>query len=500
MKKILFLMLLGFALLSCGDSASAQLYEKRQDVPIRTALDQAMLRRWQAVNLPVSKEASDGVLLRRATLALTGSLPTWQEVRSYCRDESPDKYEKLVDRLLADSRFTDYWTMKWADALRIKSEFPINLWPNAVYGYHRFIRQAVAENRPLDQFARQLLNATGSNFRTPEANFFRATADRSPEGIARAAMLTLLGSRPEHWSKAEQQRFASCFRDVAFKKTMEWKEEIVYLANPEQDRRQAFADYLFAPPQNRFAIAMAHRLWFWMFGQALDCEADNLPAEAFENPTPAARLLAKELASNGYDLRKFCRMLALSAPFRVSPLPAAGTSGDEARAAFAAFPMRRLDAEVLDDAIADLTGVPSKYASVIPEPFSILPPEKHTVTLEDGSIGNSFLTIFGRPSRDAGRLDERPNDVTAKQRLWLFNSAELYRKLQKLQRRKELQKAWAEQRIELMYLMTLSRKPNAKETALSLDEFQSRKGNYKWQFWTELAWHLVNSREFLYQH
>ena len=76
--------------------------------------------------------------------------------------------------------------MKWCDALRVKSEFPINLWPNAVYGYQRRIRTFLKKNEPYDAFVRALLTTSGSNFRAMEVNFYRAMAERSPDGIAQA--------------------------------------------------------------------------------------------------------------------------------------------------------------------------------------------------------------------------------------------------------------------------------------------------------------------------
>ena len=76
--------------------------------------------------------------------------------------------------------FADYWAIKWCDLLRVKSEYPINLWPAAVEGYHHWIRTSIKENLPYDRFVRTMLTASGSNFSTPPVNFYRAVQSREP--------------------------------------------------------------------------------------------------------------------------------------------------------------------------------------------------------------------------------------------------------------------------------------------------------------------------------
>ena len=105
-------------------------------------------------------------------------------------DRNPAKRRELIDQLLARDEYADYLAMKWGDLLRIKAEFPINLWPNAAQAYHHWIRDAIRTNRPCDQFARDLLTASGSNFEMPPVNFYRAMQNRTPAGIAQTVALT----------------------------------------------------------------------------------------------------------------------------------------------------------------------------------------------------------------------------------------------------------------------------------------------------------------------
>ena len=126
------------------------------------------------------------MFLRRAYLDVIGTLPTAQEARAFLTDRAPNKRAVLIDRLLEREEFADYWAMKWSDLLRVKAEFPINLWPNAVQAYHRWIRdEHRARTCPTTSSSRELLTASGSNFRVPPVNFYRAVQSREPAGASR---------------------------------------------------------------------------------------------------------------------------------------------------------------------------------------------------------------------------------------------------------------------------------------------------------------------------
>ncbi len=122
----------------------------------------------------------------------------------------------------------DYWAMKWSDLLRIKAEFPINLWPNAAQAYYHWIRTSIRENKPYDRFARELLTSSGSNFRVPPVNFYRAMQSRQPTAIAQAVALALMGARTEKWPKERLAGMSVFFAKIGYKSTTEWKEEIVF--------------------------------------------------------------------------------------------------------------------------------------------------------------------------------------------------------------------------------------------------------------------------------
>ena len=138
------------------------------------------------------------------------------------------KRKKLIDELLDRPEFADYWAMKWCDVLRVKAEFPINLWPNAAQAYHRWIRSAIKDNLPYDQFAYELLTSSGSNFRTPQVNFYRALQSKEPNDIAQVVALTFLCERADQWPEQRLAGMGQFFSKVGYKPTGEWKEEIVF--------------------------------------------------------------------------------------------------------------------------------------------------------------------------------------------------------------------------------------------------------------------------------
>ena len=139
----------------------------------------------------------------------------------------PNKRRALIDRLLERDEFADYWAMKWSDLLRVKAEFPINLWPNAAQAYHHWIRASIKDNMPYDRFVRELLTSSGSNFRVPPVNFYRAVQNKEPEAIAKAVALTFMGARAEKWPTNQLAGMAAFFSEIGYKPTAEWKEEIV---------------------------------------------------------------------------------------------------------------------------------------------------------------------------------------------------------------------------------------------------------------------------------
>ncbi|MBM4030320.1 MAG: DUF1553 domain-containing protein [Planctomycetes bacterium] len=492
----------------------------------RKTIDEAVFPRLKALGIEPAQPCDDAVFLRRAYLDLIGTLPTRQEVRAFLRDPAPDKRRALVERLLSREEFADYWAMRWSDLLRVKAEFPINLWPNAANAYYRWIRTAVRDNLPYDRFARELLTASGSNFRVGQVNFYRALQSREPQAIAKSVALLLMGSRTEKWPKDRQEGLAPFFSYVGYKKTLEWKEEIIYFdyekaakelasaaAKPavfpdgttakltaSKDPREAFADWLISPKNPWFARNIVNRLWHWLVGRGIIHEPDDIrPDNPPSNPDLLA-LLEEELVVSRYDLKHLCRVIVNSRTYQLSCVPKSNHA--EAQANFAFYAIRRLDAEVLIDALCQITGTTEEYLSRIPEPFTFIPDDRRSIALPDGSISSPFLDMFGRPPRDTGMEDERNNTPSAAQRLHMLNSSHIRRKMEQsktLQPFLTASKGGRESAATELYLTILSRFPTEDELAVlkAYADTPELKGS---DALIDLAWALINSAEFLYRH
>ena len=488
-------------------------------------IDELVLAKLDALGIEPSPVCSDEVFLRRVYLDVIGTLPTLPEVRGFLTDRNPDKRSILIDELLEREEFADYWAMKWCDLLRVKSEFPSNLWPNAVQAYHRWIRTAVRDNTPYDQFARELLTASGSNFRVPQVNFYRAMGQKDPIKIAEVVALTFMGMRTEHWSEDQCLGLAALFANVGYKSTAEWKEEIVYFdpdaewLNPatgrpplpvfpdgisvslsaDQDPRAVFADWLISPENPWFARCAVNRLWYWLLGRGIVHEPDDIrPDNPPQNPE-LLDWLAQELIDHQYDLKHIYRLILNSQTYQRSSPATPGNAGDEVN--FSRYVVRQLDAEVLIDAICQITGTTETYTSRIPEPFTFIPEQMRSIALADGSITSPFLEEFGRPPRDTGYATERKNSPSAAQQLQLLNSTHILRKIYFGPRLRELLKqARTDDRIvRALYAVILSRPPTAAEQSIAMDYLQS-KDLRPGEAALDLAWALMNTKEFLFRH
>jgi len=554
--------------------SGANVFESPAPVTPETPLDKLVFAKLKPLNIQPAL-CSDEVFVRRAYLDVIGTLPTAKEAKDFIQDpDTKNKRRILIDRLLERDEYADYWAMRWCDILRVKAEFPVNLWPNAAQAYHRWIRSSLAANKPYDQFARELLTSSGSNFRVGPVNFYRAIQNRTPEGIAGAVALTFMGTRIDSWPTNKVAGMAAFFSQIGYKPTSEWKEEIVFwdpihasavaaniapgkpavtlvgvvsnavaqvagvpLTNsaprvavfpdgtkvklpPNKDPREIFAEWLISPKNPWFTRAIVNRVWAWLMGRGIVHEPDDFRDD---NPPSNPALLAyleKEMVAANYDLKKLCRVILNSKTYQFSSI--AKRSTPEAEANFASYALRRLDAEVLLDAINKVTGATDLYTSPIPEPFTYIPQGTPAVAIADGSITSPFLTLFGRTARATGMENERINRPEPAQWLHLLNSTHIYRKIAEGPKIRAIIDSGRKplEIIEELYLSILSRFPTAEEikTLDAYGQVQTVKPPAKGKSgkatpapvqtvvvkrrddWVDIAWALINSTEFLYRH
>jgi len=514
--------LLFIALLVCGGAEPPQTtpnpFEGQANPTAETPIDKLVFARLRRVNVQPANICSDAVFVRRAYLDVIGTLPSGHEAREFLLDQKPDKRRALIDRLLDREEFADFWAMKWSDLLRVKAEFPINLWPNAAQAYHHWIHTSIRDNKPYDQFVRELLTASGSNFRVPPVNFYRAMQNKELPAIAQAVALTFMGTRADKWPTNQLAGMAGFFSQVGYKYTAEWKEEIVFFDPAktnaaieavfpdgkkvklltDKDPREVFADWLIDPKNPWFTRNIANRAWSWLLGRGIIHEPDDIrPDNPPTNPELLA-LLERELVSSHYDLKHLYRLILNSRTYQLSAIPK--SDDPEGDAFFSHYPLRRLDAEVLIDALNQITTSTEKYTSAIPEPFTFIPEDQRSIALPDGSITSPFLELFGRPSRDTGMEAERNNRSTAAQRLHLLNSSHVQRKIEQSRMIQYLtSKDNPREMVSGLYLGILSRFPTEDEFKIAGAYAQSGKAKGR-DAAVDLAWALINSAEFLYRH
>jgi hypothetical protein len=388
-----------------------------------------------------------------------------------------------------------------------------------------------------------MLTASGSNFEVPQVNFYRAMQNRQPQGIAQTVALTFMGARAEKWPPERLTQMAAFFTQVGYKSTAEWKEEIVLFdptktnssaaaarpddttsqaqikpnqaksspgsfifpdgttsqLSPDLDPRQAFADWLITPQNPWFTRNIANRVWSWFLGRGIIQEPDDIRPD---NPPSNPELLAyleKELVSSHYNLKHLYRLILTSKTYQLSSIPAPDFPAEDT--SFSHYPLRRLEAEVLVDALNQITGTSEKYSSAIPEPFTFVPEDVRSIALPDGSISSSFLELLGRPPRDTGLEAERNNRPSAAQELHLLNSSHIQTKLEQGRNLQNLiqSQVTPREKVNALYLMILSRYPTDQEFKTLGAYAQSGEGKGR-EVLLDLAWALINSAEFLYRH
>jgi hypothetical protein len=485
-------------------------------------IDAHVLARLRELDVPPANLCSDAVFLRRAFLCVIGTLPSEDEARRFLASTDPDRRRQLIDALLDRGEFADYWSMKWADLLRVKAEFPIKLWPNAAQAYQRWIYASVRDNKPVHHFVRELLVANGSNVREGEVNFYRAMQDRSPRGIASTVALTFLGERADRWPKKKLDGLAGFFAQVAYKSTAEWKEEIVYfdpaadkdglargaifpdgkparLEPGRQDPRMVFSDWLLRPENPWFSRNIANRVWAWLMGRGVVHEPDDIrPDNPPSNPA-LLEFLQREFAGSRCDMKHLFRVILNSKTFQLSSIPARDTP--EAAANFAHYPLRRMEAEVLIDALNQITGTRESYSSPIPEPFTFIPENIRAVSLADGSITSSFLELYGRSPRDTGFESERSRATSAAQRMHLLNSTHIHQKIKTCPLVTTAHDGESNSRdlAGKIYFTVLSRPPTVQEVDAVQSHAQATAARPR-ILAEDLIWALINQPEFLFVH
>ncbi|MBV9125278.1 MAG: DUF1553 domain-containing protein, partial [Planctomycetes bacterium] len=543
--------------------------------PERNFIDELVFKQLRELGLPPSPLCDDATFVRRATIDIAGRLPTLEETKRFRADQDPGKYEKLIDRLLAGDDYADYFAGKWSAVLRNRRASDKDD-PRPTFAFHAWIRDSLKRNRPYDQLVGEVLMAAGELGSTPPVVWYREVKDPTAQ-LEDTAQL-FLGQRLqcarchhhplERWSQQDYYGLAAFFSRLEVmeavpprkgKKTKKGQEpdtpgqpfRVSFKPGPAQalnprtgkpvgpmvlggreldlpasaDPRQELVAWMTAKDNPYFARALVNRYWKHFLGRGLVEPEDDLRAT---NPASNPELLdalAQHFVDHHYDLKDLVRTICTSSVYRLSAVPNAANVGD--RQNFSRFLPRRLNAEVLLDAIDTVSGSKTVFAGV--------PAETRAVQLPDNQFASYFLSVFGRPDAASACECERNSGSSLAQSLHLFNSEEVLEKISgrstkpvetpKSKGGKEgknkgsggtpavrtagpsggrLRELLAdghphEARLRDLYLIALSREPSAEEMAVLMAHIR-RKKDKVCEAYEDILWALLNTKEFLFNH
>jgi hypothetical protein len=502
-------------------------------------IDDLVLKKLADLRIPPSPLCSDEEFLRRAYLDAAGILPTPEERAAFLADKSAQKRAKIIDALLERPEFVDYWAYKWSELLLISTR---RLPQSAVWSFYQFVRQSVADNKPWDRLARDILTAKGSNLDNGAANYFVLHKDISD--LTESTSVTFLGmsltccrchNHPlEKWTQDQYWSMANLFSRVALKNGERAGEVIVQVLpsgdvlhlrrgipmpptpldgkplplDSPVDRRVYFVDWLTATDNPYFAKALVNRVWRNFMGRGLVEPEDDLRQT---NPPTHPELLdalVKDFIDHKYDVKYLIRTIMNSTSYQRSSQPLPGNQNDDRF--YSHYLVRRLSAEVILDAYSQVTGVPTSFTQVSSaagdstSTYNGYPLGTRALQLPDSLVVSRFLDTFGRPERSQTCSCERQQDSSVTQALHINNGQTLNDKIRAKNSRIESwlrEKITDEEALRRLFVLALCREPTASEQkkflALLAESAADAKTTRR-EALEDLFWSVLASKEFVF--
>ncbi len=516
--------------------------EVYQEADRRNFIDDHVLEKLSQLNIEPSPRANDSEFLRRAFLDTIGLLPTAAETEAFLNDSREDKRDRLIEHLLTRPEFNDYWAHRWSDLLLVNGR---RLRPDALKAYYNWIREQVADNAPWDQMVRDVVTATGSSIEEGATNFYALHQD--PENMTENVSQAFLGlsigcakchNHPlEKWTNDQYYAMANFFSRV---KAKGWGGDArngdgvrtIFIASQGDliqpltgvaqrptpldgeplpldhtgDRREYLADWLTSPQNSYFGRAIANRVWAAYFGQGIVQPVDDMRVSNPARNEPLLAALSDYLVEHRFDLKSLMREILQSETYQRS----SGTlpSNEADRHFFSRYFPRRLSAEVLLDAIAQVSEVPTEFNQIAYDGADFEKTEDYplgtrAIQLHDSAVVSRFLTTFGRNERDITCDCERSNTPSMVQVLHINNGVTINERLRadgscvKTAIADELP---TEQVIRQAFLSALARQPTQDELERLVDVFQQASEGERSTVIEDLYWGIMSTREFLFNH
>lgn len=507
------------------------------------AIDEHVFAKLKAHRLNPSPLCPDEVFLRRAHLDLLGLPPTVAEAKSFLADHRRDKRDRLVAQLLERPEFADFWAVKWSDLLRNEE---LTLDRKGVQNFHHWIRQSLAENKPLDQFARELIGARGSTYANPAANYYRANRDpvRRSEMTAQLFLGTRLQCAQCHnhpfdrWTQDDYHDWTALFSRVDYKVIAnirrigsdrhEWNgEQIVHtmattpVVNPrtgqpaiprflgspsttgsptprDADELEALARWLTSPQNELFVKAQVNRIWFHLMGRGLVEPLDDFRATNPASHPALLDALARDFVRHKFDVRWLIRTILQSRTYQLASEPTDTNREDETNYSHAI--LRRLTAEQLLDAQSQATGVPLRLAGhPVGTRAAQLPGAKVARVLK-ATPQDKFLELFGKPLRLFPSESERCNEPTVLQAFQMLSGPAVHELIADPDNRITHLLASGQPEAAIvteLYWAALTRPPSSSELRAALADLGLAQNSAARRAALEdLLWALLNAKEF----
>ena len=483
-------------------------------------IDGHVLDNLKKLNIIPSGDCDDEQFVRRVYIDTIGTLPTADEARTFLASKNTDKREQLIDQLLVREEFNTYWALKWSDLLRVDR---LALGHENAYLYYNWIRESFQQNKPLNQFARELLVAEGPLRESPAGLFYKAvpTANKRASTVSQV----FLGIRIEcaechhhpydRWGQKDYFGMQAFFTQLQYKPSRAGEmlltsgspvtkhprtgEVINAYAlgtgmpeqSPEGDRRQILADWMTATNNPWFASNVANRTWAHFMGRGIVEPVDDV--RLTNPPTNPALLdaLSQHFKKEGFDYRRLVKTILMSASYQRSPDVNRTNERDEQN--YSRYLFKQLEAEVMLDAISQVTGRSEKFEGV--------PAGSRAIELWDSSVPNYFLKVFGRPVRATACECERVSEPTISQVLHVLNSPAIQKKLSHQDGRiRAIAAEFTDNKkaVEEIYLTCFARYPAKDEMTAAveyLEQAEDRQTGLE-----DVAWSVMNSLEFLFNH
>ncbi|RLT05110.1 MAG: DUF1549 domain-containing protein [Planctomycetota bacterium] len=509
-------------------SASVPLGALVENLPSsKNFVDEQVFANLKALGIPPSTVCDDATFLRRVTLDIGGRLPTEEEATAFHASQDAGKRDKVIDDLLRSPDYADFFANKWTALLKNRRDDASDTVSN--FAFHAWVRDSFLANKPYDQFVREVLAATGTVIGNPPVAWYKRVKEPK-EQIEDVAQL-FLGVRMqcaqchhhpfERWSQDDYYSLVAFFSQVGRKPSGTRGEDLIFHkrgiatatniksgvplrpaalgdAIPEiaadADPRLKLADWMGGKTNPFFAKSLVNRYWKHFFVRGLIEPEDDI--RDTNPPTNPALLeaLEKQFIASGFDLKELVRVLTQSRAYQLSEVPNQHNVVD--RQNYSRYYPRRLQAEVLLDAIDHLAGTQTDFAN--------LPPGTRAVALPDNSYNASsqFLRVFGRPEAESVCECERVQSSSLAQSLHLLNAAELKAKLASPTGRAERlakEDKPAEAKVRELYLAAFSREPRPQELKTAID-YLNEPGTAANANYQDLIWALINTKEFLFNH